>query len=735
MRRRRAWGAAAAAVLGFHLLALAALPGLEPGGGLRDRFLPDDAAVQGILEEADLFGSSEPLAVLLEPVAPDEWPTLLPTLEVWATELESLPGIAAARGPQNLPVLAWNEDRQPFLQQVADQSRPARALALHPLGRAGFMRRDGRGAAILLDLDRRLALDFAARAETYRALQAWRERSAAADRLSVVGVLALEQTTAELALGDAGRLTAVLVAAVLVVLALGLRSFVLAFGCVAAALLNVTSTFGAAAVFGMHVSPLSFAVAPIVLSIGLLDNIHVAYAFGQLRGQYSGHEAAERARDSLLVPCGWTTFTTVAALTVLCASPVPQVRQFGLLGAVGTATALATSMALLPQWFSRLAGSRSVVAANREAQVERWAEIYRSRVPLYAALVLVALFAPGLAKLRLVADYPRVFGDGHAITAELERIEEQWGGVATVTFLLTPRSGQAGHAVHDDAVLERLRDFHSLLGARELVTGVASPFAIVAAGLQSYRTQFRVRPSAETRSAVLEHVRSLRRGSADTDYWYDASTDTYRIVARVRMMQPEAFATLDGDLRGLSEGLDEFFSVRLSGWPLAYKHLETTLLRELATSMGWAALIVAALLLAAFGSLRLWLAAVAVNAVPMIIVLGAIGWLDLGFSTALLLVPGLALGLIVDDTLHVGLSLRGQSPQDAIGNARALDGVRVPLAITSAVLVCLSVGLFGSEFAMNRTMGAVLAPIIALAWIADVVLLPALLDLLRKPNQ
>ena len=65
---------------------------------------------------------------------------------------------------------------------------------------------------------------------------------------------------------------------------------------------------------------------------------------------------------------------------------------------------------------------------------------------------------------------------------------------------------------------------------------------------------------------------------------------------------------------------------------------------------------------------------------------------------------------------------------------RAIDGVRVPLAITSVVLVCLSVGLLASQFAMNRTMGAVVAPIIALAWIADVVLLPALLDLLSKRN-
>jgi predicted RND superfamily exporter protein len=726
--RRRMWLWAGAAVLVIHLCAAVSLPGLQTGTGLRDRFLPEDPAVLGLLEEAQVFGSSEPLAVLIEPVELAEMAPMLREMERWCVELERLPGIFRASGPQDLAVPAWSDERGWGTQRAGELADPVRALSNHPLARTGFLRRDGRGLAILIDLEPTLASDFPARAATYRALENWRSQQSESQRMRVVGVLALEQRTASLVIRDSARLVAVLILVLGGLLSVSLGSPALAAWCVTAALLNVLSTFGLIALFGIRLSALSFAAAPIVLSVGLLDNVHIAYVFRRLRPGRAPGDAAAQARDELLVPCGWTTVTTVVALAALCASPVPQVRQFGLIGAIGASMAWATSLGLLPMLFARFRFIATPTRVEREkpteASTRRWAGLYRSRVPLIAAIVLVVAFAPGLRRLELVAEYPRVFGDGHPITTELEEIEAQWGGVATVSFLLTPKPG---HAVYDEAVIERLRDFHSLLATRDLVTGVASPFVLAAAGLRSYEQRFGSEPPEQQRRELLANLGSDPEHDESMPQWYNADTDTYRIVARVRMMQPELFSQLDSDLRGLSGGLDEFFTVRLSGWPLAYKHLEKTLLRELATSMSWVALLVAGLLLVAFRDPRLWIAAIIANAVPVVVVFGALGSWGMGFGTALLMTPGLALGLIVDDTLHAGLSLRDARAHDPVASAQALAKVRAPLAITSAILICLALGLMASELSMNRAMGAVLGPIIALAWIADTVLLPVLL--------
>jgi hypothetical protein len=178
--------------------------------------------------------------------------------------------------------------------------------------------------------------------------------------------------------------------------------------------------------------------------------------------------------------------------------------------------------------------------------------------------------------------------------------------------------------------------------------------------------------------------------------------------------------------------LEEFFEVRLSGWPLAYKHLETRLLDELVSSVGLVVTVLLVLLFVALRDSRLWLASVVANAAPVVIVFGTLGLTGFGFGTALLLIPGLALGLSVDDTIHTGLSLRRCSSREPDALAGALSETRRPLLLTSAVLVLFSVVLQGSDVAMNRAMGAMLGPILIPAWLADAVRLPSLLTRASK---
>ncbi len=723
-----------------HAAALLALPSLQTGGGLQRRFLPEDPATVALLEEARVFGGAEPLALLIDDVAPSL--ELVATARTWRAELERIPGIAAAISPGDLPIVVWESADRWRLSTTAAAPQPLTAIGRHPLARTGFIRRDGRGAAILLELAPEVSEEFAARARTFAALQAWKAEHEApgngngnglgkpdkAGSLRWIGGLALERRTAELAQRDVARLTIPLAAIILLVLTYGLGSLVSAALCLVTAALNIATVFGLAAIFGVAVNPLSFAVVPVILSIAVLDNVHLAHAYSL---EAPGEQAAASARRRVFVPCLWTTITTCAAMAVLARSPVPQVAQFAQLAMAGTAIALLTSMTLLPAALSfvvrRPQHHPPQHLPSKASTI--WTRVYASKIPLVLAFVATVAAAPGLSKLSIVAEYPRIFGDTHPLTTQLESVERDWGGIASVTFLVSPKPGIDPF---DSEARDRLRDFHDLLTRRRLVTGVVSPFVLQAMAYREHRVRFGRTQESETMWRALGH--SLVTDTPQSGRWYDADTDTYRIVARVRMMHPEQFATLEADLRGLASGLGEYFDVRLSGWPLAYKHLEARLLDELVASIGSVALVLAILLLIAIRDLRLWLAALVVNTVPAVIVFGALGWSGIGFGTALLLTPGIALGLIVDDTIHTGLSLRSARGYGAETLAGTLEEIRRPLTITSTVLVVLAFSLLASDIAMNRSMGIVLGPIVALAWLADVVLLPTLLTALR-PRQ
>ncbi|MEE8312206.1 MAG: MMPL family transporter, partial [Candidatus Binatia bacterium] len=534
------------------------------------------------------------------------------------------------------------------------------------------------------------------------------------------------------AIRAAYRDVAIIAAPVLIALAalltFGLGSAASAGTVLVTSLLNLSATLGTAAILGWQVSQFSFIVMPVVLTVGLLDGIHLAMAVRQarttdgVRGSHDGDAAVRTAIVEVFAPCAWTTATTAAGFCVLTASSIPQIRQFGALSAVGTVWALFTSFVLLPGLLARLRPPTTSLSTSRLAAISRRiAHMKRPGLVVAATLIVLAATAPGLARVRVAADFPRLFDRDHEITVELERIERDWGGIASVSFLLTPLPG---HELGDSEVIERLSSFGRLLAQRELVTSVVSPLDVVGtaptdpAAIERLIAQASAGPSARLLSELL-----------------DSPTDTLRVVARVRMMQPEKFPALAADLEGFRAGLEDLFEVKLAGWPLVFKNLETRLLDELLSSFALAFGVVAILMGFALGATRWWLAALIPNLAPLWIVLGGLGLAGSGFSSGLLLAPGIALGLVVDDTIHFVSALRRQSRdsrslRDAIESA--IDRTGAALTLTSAVLVAGFGTLLLSAFRGNQTLGAVMVAVVLVAWLADLVVLPAVLLLTER---
>ena len=104
------------------------------------------------------------------------------------------------------------------------------------------------------------------------------------------------------------------------------------------------------------------------------------------------------------------------------------------------------------------------------------------------------------------------------------------------------------------------------------------------------------------------------------------------------------------------------------------------------------------------------------------------GWFGVPLNAGTVTVAGIALGLIVDDTIHVIHSFaeaRDQPPLEAI--VSTLHGSGKPILITS-VAVALGFGLFGfAAFQPTRYFGLLTALTSLLALFADLVILPALL--------
>jgi predicted RND superfamily exporter protein len=140
--------------------------------------------------------------------------------------------------------------------------------------------------------------------------------------------------------------------------------------------------------------------------------------------------------------------------------------------------------------------------------------------------------------------------------------------------------------------------------------------------------------------------------------------------------------------------------------------------------------VVSLLMIAVFRSVKIGLISMIPNVAPVVLVLGGMGWVGLPLDYYRLLIAPVAIGIAVDDTIH--LMTRYNHEFGKLGDYKkalyaSMDGVGRALFITSAILVA---GFLMNMFSVmdgQKSFGVLLAGVIAAALIADFLLMPALI--------
>jgi len=130
--------------------------------------------------------------------------------------------------------------------------------------------------------------------------------------------------------------------------------------------------------------------------------------------------------------------------------------------------------------------------------------------------------------------------------------------------------------------------------------------------------------------------------------------------------------------------------------------------------------------------LRLGLLSLVPNVLPVTLVVGVMGWADIPVSVPIALIATIAIGIIVDDTIHFVHCLREELRPgvslDAAIEATFQRAGRAILFTTLLLLGAFSVYAFAALKPL-RYFGAIACLAFLAAFLADVVLLPALLRL------
>ena len=507
---------------------------------------------------------------------------------------------------------------------------------------------------------------------------------------------------------------------------------------------SVTSVWvlGLMGLLGWRMTFLTSALVLVIMVVGVADSVHLLSAWRVARRQgRSSREAIRVSLYELIPPCAFTTLTTMAGFLAMASCDLAPVREFGILSAFGAIIAFILSILLTPLILLHFrSANRNVLPAYGNTYADRmlhWLGMpTRKRSLGVLALSTLLLITCGMLipSIRVSANPLTFFRPMAPIRQDMERIDEVFGGSASLEAVIrTPKRGQISWATM--TALRRFQKWHEEFPA---VGQTLSLFDLVG-------EINRVRPFRRNRDGsprgVSVALRSVER--SEPKLLQRLVLDEYslgRMSIRVRLSKADELAA-QAELAEsyIREHLSSpELSVEYTGHVKLYDDMRKYLVVAQVRSLTVALIVITLLMCLLLRSWKLGLFSMIPNVLPIFCGLALMAALDIRLDPGTVMIASVALGLVVDDTCHFLVSVRtqmsaGETLEKAIelsmsGSGRAIITTSLILASGFSVLVL-------GSFAPSMYFGVVTAAVILIALIADLIVLPAALLLLRRNSQ
>ncbi len=534
--------------------------------------------------------------------------------------------------------------------------------------------------------------------------------------VTIVGIPAIERTVATLLAYDQLVLAGSSVLACLAVALAVFRSWTIALVSAVPPTVGLVWYFGFLALLDIPIDVLTTIVPTVLIVLAFSDGIHLIFAFAREDNRHDNRAEAIAAALIETVPaCFTTSVTTVLAFMALGLSAFGTMANLALTASIGLGLGFVAVVTVLPTLVLVARAPFSSTETLRLRNLPWLGSTSRLLHRHYGSVVVVSMAAvalgigaqskvqPGFA----ITDYLPT--DDRLVEAHLF-IDEHLSGAGQLFVVVEDADGEIGLSVPD---MERLVSTFDALESANALGDVVD--AQTAAMLLSQAIEFSdVSPLAS---------RSLSRGRLD-----------YLIALPFPLLGDgqnlsEHITTIEAALQAAELGP----STHLAGLSVLIARDVPRIIDEMRMGLFLALAIIAIVTCLFTRSIFLGLASVVPNLLP---ILGIMLWLfatDQALSMTGIIALTVALGIAVDDSIHLlnrYCRAGRQNAQRAVEHALGEAGP--PMAVTTLVLVS---GLSVTQLSSLPTVGlfgvlVIAAQIIALA--ADLCVLPAFLRLQKN---
>ena len=490
---------------------------------------------------------------------------------------------------------------------------------------------------------------------------------------------------------------------------------------------------------GVGLTPPSASAPTIITTLAVADSIHFLVTL--MNRMRAGHNQRDSIIYSLKVngkPIFLTSVTTALGFLSLNFSDSPPFHDLGNITAVGVIAAWIYAVTLLPILIS-------FVTLKPKATIEKLDGVMGKLGVFIAArykTVMTLSIATSLGLLALIPlneindDFLKYFDESIQFREDSEWIGQNLTGINQIQFDLS--SGEP-NGISSPDFIKKIAAFTDWAMNEEPVTHVQSisdTFKRLNRDLNGGDPAFYKIPESRELAAqyLLLYELSLPYG-LDLNNQLDINKSSTQIVITIEDMTTN-------EVRAWLQRAEDFLANDLGintyavGPTVMFAYIAERNIKSMLSGTFFAVLLISGVILIALKNVRLGVISLVPNLLPAGLAFGLWGLLVGQVNMAVAVVAGMALGVVVDDSVHFlskyQIARRDEklSPKDAV--IFAFTGVGTALLVTTIILAAGFFILAQSSFGLNSYMASLTAIALIMALIADLTLLPALLIALDK---
>jgi len=523
--------------------------------------------------------------------------------------------------------------------------------------------------------------------------------------------------------------------------------------------LGVGALLGLMGWIGTPITLPTLVLPSLLLVIGGSYSVHVSAAMIDRHGKVDKSSdpvaVVDRLLDRVALPVTVSAITTAVGFGALALHPIPAISGLGIYAVLGIAVMASGCLLGLPLAF--------IVVPERRADAVRFEDkdpqdrlidrlaiaaadfgIRRRRSVFAVAMILVVIAAVGASKVEVDTDFLSAFRADSDVRIANEAIAESLAGTSPISVVIEgPEPGYFRSIV----ALRRVKDFQDFV---EESDGVDATISLV-----DYLEELDLGLQAAGSDLVVTETGDFVEGTAPPSFW-QAPASQLPAIFQLVSLSPQTFSgmvtpdfkTLRITVRTSATGsratkalMEEISTYAFTMFPLGV-HVRPTgnlvvmsevsdrVLGGQVESLALAFGAIFAILALLFLSLRVGLAAMIPNALPVLAFFGVMGWAGVPLNLATSIIAAVALGIAVDDTIHYMAHLNRQVKTAKTQREALLMTMRDigrPVVTTSLTLTAGFLVMVFSGFVVISQFGWLSAMTMMIALATNVVLLPAIL--------